>query len=610
MKSLKNLFMFLMVFAFVFLAACSSTVYTVTFDTDCDAVVEAQEVKENKQATQPADPTREGYNFGGWYLGEEKYDFSTPVVENITLVAKWSKLQYTVTFVTNCDATVAAQTVNYGETATQPSAISRDGYKFAGWFNGADEYDFATAVTANITLTAQWEELKYYTIQFKVGDEIVYTESVEEGKNATPPADPSMEGQTFIGWTSGYTSVSADATVEAIFAPIVYSVQFKVNGEDYGDPFGIEHGSACEAPDDPSVEGYVFKGWDADFSNITADLTVNAIMEAIEYTIKYYSGETEITTLTTVKYTVEDSIALEEYNIANYYFYAWYDNANLQGEPVYQIYPGTTGAKEFYALNVTVDTNGGEECWSTEFPTDYDPGKGIDEISNLPEIFEMDFFNYLSDNELLGAEGLFEGGNVTTWAEFSGVNPYHNGDPKRIWNDTAGATAAAAGQTPGYTGKFLYGTLELNEDGTLKDVEGGFLGTEPYKSKYTGLLNYLLILYKYKVEKSNYGAVTGNTNTTRNYFAFIIDGYFYGTQGKASGYFTAARSVIPGINFSYKLVGEEVVKFDYEGTQLPTPVKDGYAFDGWYVDAACTQKVGESAITNLCTVYAKWEQFQ
>ncbi len=607
MKSLKNLFMFLMVFAFVFLAACSSTVYTVTFDTDCDAVVEAQEVKENKQATQPADPTREGYDFGGWYLGEEKYDFSKPVVDNITLVAKWDKKQYTVTFVTNCDAVVAPQTVNHGETATQPSAISRDGYKFTAWFNGADEYDFTSAVIANITLTAQWEELKYYTINFKVGNEIVYTESVEEGKNATPPADPTMEGQTFIGWTSGYTSVSADATVEAVFAPIVYSVQFKVNGEDYGDPFGIEHGSACEAPDDPSVEGYIFKGWDADLTSITTDLTVNAIMEAIEYTIKYYSGETEITTLTTVKYTVEDSIALEDYNIENYYFYAWYDNANLQGEPVYQIYPGTTGNKEFYALNVTVDTTGGVECWSTEFPTTHDAGTGIDEISNLPEIFEMDFFNYLSDNELLGAEGLFEGGNVTTWAEFSGLNSHREDhDPRRIWNDTAG-TKPAIGQTAGYVGKFLYGTLELNEDGTLKDVQGGFLGTEPYKTKYRGLLDLLLILY---ANKTTYNSVTANTDTTRNGFAFIIDGYFYGTQGKGTGSFAAARNVIPGINFSYKLVGEEVVKFEYEGTQLPTPVKDGYAFDGWYVDAACTQKVGESAITNLCTIYAKWEQFQ
>lgn len=42
----------------------------------------------------PADPTREGYTFGGWYTDEactEAYDFSTPVTADMTLYAKWTK---------------------------------------------------------------------------------------------------------------------------------------------------------------------------------------------------------------------------------------------------------------------------------------------------------------------------------------------------------------------------------------------------------------------------------------------------------------------------------------------------------------------------------------
>ena len=605
MKSLKNLFMFLIVFVLTFLAACSKPVYTVTFDTACDATVAAQEVKENEQATKPADPTREGYDLAGWYLGEEKYDFSTPVVGNITLVAKWNQKEYTVTFVTNCDTTVTAQTVKHGESATQPAALTKDGYKFDAWYNGEAKYDFTEKVTSNITLTAQWKELNYYTINFIVDGEIVYTESVQEGKSATAPAAPTKEGYEFSAWDGQYQNVTANADVVALYTVNMYTVQFVLQGENYGDPFLVEYGAACETPDDPSVEGYTFTGWDVDFSNVKQNLTVTAKMEAIEYTIKYYSGTTEITTFATNKYTIEDSIDLEEYKIENYDFYGWYEAANLQGEPVYQIYQGTTGNKEYYALNVAVVANGGvEECWSAEFPTSHDAGKGIDEISDLPEIFERDFFNYLSANNLLGAEGIFEGGAVTTWEEFSAVNPHHDGDPKRIWNDTGGSKPAI-GQTAGYVGKFLYETLELKEDGTVLDVQGGFLGTEPYKTKYNGLLNLLLILYK---NKTTYNSVTANTDTTRNGFAFIIDGYFYGTQGKGSGTFAAARSVLPGINFSYKIVGEEIVKIGVQGA--PALVKEGYVLEGWYLDAEFTQEFDPTNATNLCTIYAKWVALQ
>lgn len=42
----------------------------------------------------PADPTRDGYTFGGWYADEacmQAYDFSTPVTADLTLYAKWTK---------------------------------------------------------------------------------------------------------------------------------------------------------------------------------------------------------------------------------------------------------------------------------------------------------------------------------------------------------------------------------------------------------------------------------------------------------------------------------------------------------------------------------------
>lgn len=46
-------------------------------------------IAEGKTVSEPAAPTRDGYEFDGWYLGDSKYDFSSPVTENITLTAHW-----------------------------------------------------------------------------------------------------------------------------------------------------------------------------------------------------------------------------------------------------------------------------------------------------------------------------------------------------------------------------------------------------------------------------------------------------------------------------------------------------------------------------------------
>ena len=68
--------------------------HTVTFDAGEGSAVAAQKVEDGKAATNPDDPTREGYTFAGWYSDAEctqAYDFSTPVSGDITLHAKWTK---------------------------------------------------------------------------------------------------------------------------------------------------------------------------------------------------------------------------------------------------------------------------------------------------------------------------------------------------------------------------------------------------------------------------------------------------------------------------------------------------------------------------------------
>jgi uncharacterized repeat protein (TIGR02543 family) len=65
----------------------------VKFDTNGGSLVEAQIILEGGTATEPADPTFDGFTFGGWYTDDttflEAYNFATPVTADITLYAKW-----------------------------------------------------------------------------------------------------------------------------------------------------------------------------------------------------------------------------------------------------------------------------------------------------------------------------------------------------------------------------------------------------------------------------------------------------------------------------------------------------------------------------------------
>ena len=71
--------------------------YTVTFDSRGGSEVSAQILKKGEKATQPSAPIREGgefvkYNFSGWYLNGNPYDFDSAVSSDITLVAVWEEV--------------------------------------------------------------------------------------------------------------------------------------------------------------------------------------------------------------------------------------------------------------------------------------------------------------------------------------------------------------------------------------------------------------------------------------------------------------------------------------------------------------------------------------
>lgn len=66
-------------------------VVTVKFDTDGGSVIKDIDLAKGRKLTPPSAPTKIGYVFEDWYLGDEPFDFDQPIEENITLKAKWER---------------------------------------------------------------------------------------------------------------------------------------------------------------------------------------------------------------------------------------------------------------------------------------------------------------------------------------------------------------------------------------------------------------------------------------------------------------------------------------------------------------------------------------
>ena len=173
--------------------------YTVTFNSyGGTPVPPAQEVEYGLTATKPDDPTLKGHTFAFWYLGDEKYDFSDAVEQNITLYANWKKNIYTVTYTDGVDGEevfadqVYENLLSGIDTPAFNGTPTRDGYRFTGW-----EPEVSDTVTGNVTYAAQWTPRTdlSYTVHYYL-------------KNTTKQVadDKTVNGQTF----------NADVTEKAI----------------------------------------------------------------------------------------------------------------------------------------------------------------------------------------------------------------------------------------------------------------------------------------------------------------------------------------------------------------------------------------------------------
>lgn len=132
--------------------------YLVSFDAAGGTGTPPATVVAGDTIAAPTSPTRDGYEFAGWSVNGSIYNFTTPVTKPITLTATWTAIPVThlVTFDADGGTEIAPMSVTDGDTIAAPTNPTRDGYTFSGWVSNGTAYDFTTAITEPITLTAIW----------------------------------------------------------------------------------------------------------------------------------------------------------------------------------------------------------------------------------------------------------------------------------------------------------------------------------------------------------------------------------------------------------------------------------------------------------------------
>ncbi|ECP9713775.1 InlB B-repeat-containing protein [Listeria monocytogenes] len=109
-----------------------------------------QPVVYQKKINEPTKPVKDGYTFIGWYdaeTGGNKWNFATNKMpaKNMILYARFSLKAYTATF--NVEDTTTTQAVDYDALIEEPTAPTKEGHTFDGWYDaetGGNKWDFAT----------------------------------------------------------------------------------------------------------------------------------------------------------------------------------------------------------------------------------------------------------------------------------------------------------------------------------------------------------------------------------------------------------------------------------------------------------------------------------
>ena len=154
--------------------------HTIEFNSNGGTNVSNQIVNHFDKVLEPDHPTRLGYDFLGWFIGEDEYDFNNEVTTNLELVAKWQIINYNINYYLNDSINNSSNPSSY----TVEDTISllnptKKGYIFVGWYvndNKVEQINLGT--TGHLMLVAKWRTYQISEIKEENKGTVVATTGI------------------------------------------------------------------------------------------------------------------------------------------------------------------------------------------------------------------------------------------------------------------------------------------------------------------------------------------------------------------------------------------------------------------------------------------------
>ncbi len=551
---------------------------------------------------------REGYEIR-WYVGDEEYDFSTPLTKDVKLTGKYVQTSsYTITFDSDGGNKIDSQKIGVGEKVKEPKAPTKKGYIFDGWYYNNAKYDFEATVKRSMKLVAHWKEdpnVKRFKVTFNTdsGTPVPPTQTVMDGDKATKPANPTKKGFVFVDWELNGTvynfnlAVKADIELKAKWREAeVYKVTFDA---DNGTPVTtqeVQEGGKATAPAAPKKDKSIFIEWRLDNKKydfnkvVTKDITLKAYYEKeVYYTLTYNANGGTVTPTSKELKKLDKYGNLPTPTYTGYTFVGWYTAANggtavnaettINGNTtIYAHWTKNPVAVQSISLNKTTMTLrvGSSDTLRVTFnPTD---------ASNKTITWSSS-----SNAATVDANGKVTAKSVGT----ATITATSNNGKKATCTVTVEAVPVDSVSLNKTTL-----TLKFGETSTL---------TATVKPDNAGDKN-----VTWTSSDNTVATVDSNGKVTAQRKLGTATITATSNNGKKA---TCTVTVTTTYRLTYNANGGSVnpgYKDLNNGAQygtLPTPTRSGYKFDGWYTAASGGTKVSSSTtISGDTTIYAHWEE--
>ena len=226
-------------------------------------------------------PTKEGYIFLGWSSKDDNvfikdYEISKGTTGDIELTANYKPITYYVSYNSQgAEGTMENTKVKYNnKLLLSKNSFEKEGYIFKGWslvpegevvYNDeAEIYNLSSEDGAIINLYAKWEVIKLGVKYLDLFGAVLKEEVVDYGSNPNFPANPFIDGYTFIGWDSDATNViTSDTVYKAKYIINYYDIVYDLNTGQENDKNTIRYNVETDTITlpNPTRTGYTFLGW-------------------------------------------------------------------------------------------------------------------------------------------------------------------------------------------------------------------------------------------------------------------------------------------------------------------------------------------------------------